>query len=180
MNKIKEFKQEPSEAIKLALYIRKKYLEYGGNIDKRIISPIKLQKSLYFLFAYWGQFIRSNKENRDSVEVDYSYYSEFLFEDRIEAWTYGPVIPEVFTAEKNEFVDYIDYTDQDEYLEDEHDIVKKDFIDNLLRQLFAADDFGLVRLSHEDECWKRHYIESDERHNREIPKEEIINEYSTK
>ena len=177
MNKIEGFKQEPSEAIKLALYIREKYLEYGGNIDKRIISPIKLQKSLYFLFAYWGQFIRSNKENKDSVEVDYSYYSEFLFDDRIEAWTYGPVVPEVFIAEKNEFFGYIN---NDGYLEDEQDRVKKEFIDNLLRQLFAADDFGLVRLSHEDECWKRHYIENDEKHNREIPKEEIINEYTAK
>lgn len=177
MNTIDEWNNRPSEAIKLALYIKEKYLEYGGNIDKRMISPIKLQKSLYFLFAYWGQFIRSNKENKDSVEVDYSYYSEFLFDDRIEAWTYGPVVPEVFIAEKNEFWGY---TNKDGYLEDEQNIVKKEFIDNLLRQLFAADDFGLVRLSHEDECWKKHYIESDEKHNREIPKEEIINEYTAK
>lgn len=177
MMKIEAFNQEPSEAIKLALYIRKRYLEYKGNIDKRIISPIKLQKSLYFLFAYWGQFIRSNKENQDSVEVDYSYYSEFLFDDRIEAWTYGPVVPGVFTAEKN---GYLDFYNIDGYLESEEDRVKKEFIDDLLRQLFAADDFGLVKLSHEDECWKRHYIESDERHNREIPKEEIIDEYTTK
>ena len=42
------------------------------------------------------------------------------------------------------------------------------------------DDFGLVRISHEDECWKRNYVETDERHNREIPKEEIISEYSAK
>lgn len=177
MIKIEGFNQEPSEAIKLALYIREKYLEYDGNVDKRIISPIKLQKSLYFLFAYWGQFIRSNKENKDSVEVDYSYYSEFLFDDRIEAWTYGPVVPEVFVAEKS---DFYGLTNIDGYLEDENNRVKKEFIDNLLRQLFAADDFGLVRLSHEDECWKRNYKESDEKHNREIPKEEIINEYTTK
>ena len=177
MEILKNFSTEPSEAIKLALYIRKKYLEYGGNIDKRIISPIKLQKSLYFLFAYWGQFIRDNKENQDSVEVDYSYYSEFLFEDRIEAWTYGPVVPEVFIAEKNGFLDTYNI---ENFLEGEEDRVKKEFIDNLLRQLFAADDFGLVRLSHEDECWKRHYFESDEKHNREIPKEEIIDEYTAK
>ena len=102
---MKEFEGfENSEAIKLASYIRKKYLEYEKNTTKRNISPIKLQKSLYFLFAYWGQYIRNNKENKDSVEVDYSNYSEFLFNDRIEAWTYGPVLPNVFITEKERFV----------------------------------------------------------------------------
>lgn len=175
MIKIEDFNQEPSEAIKLALYIRKKYLEYKGNIDKRIISPIKLQKSLYFLFAYWGQFIRSNKENQDSVEISYADLNEILFDDRIEAWTYGPVVPNVFIAEKN---DWLDRDIEDDYLKNE--IVKKEFIDNLLEQLFEIDDFGLVNISHQDECWRKHYIESDERHSREIPKEEIIDEYSRK
>lgn len=175
MDMIKDFNSEPSEAVQLALYIRKKYLEYEKNIDKRIISPIKLQKSLYFLFAYWGQFIKSNKENQDSVEVNYSNYSEYLFNDRIEAWTYGPVVPEVFTAEKSGWLDNLKVSN---YLENE--IEKKEFIDNLLNQLFEIDDFGLVRLSHEDLCWKKYYIESDEKHNREIPKEEIIDEYIAK
>lgn len=100
MKVIEGFNSEPSEAIRLALYVRKRYLNYQGNTTRRIISPIKLQKSLYFLFAYWGQFIRKNKENKDSVEVDYSNYEECLFNDRIEAWTYGPVVPNVFNAEK--------------------------------------------------------------------------------
>ena len=175
MNIMESFYNESSEAKKLALYVRKRYLIYEKNITKRIISPIKLQKSLYFLFAYWGQFIRKNKENQDSVEVDYSNYNEFLFNDRIEAWTYGPVIPVVFNAEK---YGLLDREPEEDYLENE--IEKKEFIDNLLEQLFEIDDFGLVRISHEDECWKKNYIESDEKHNREILKEEIINEYSTK
>lgn len=175
MDKIEGFNSEPSEAIRLALYVKQKYLEYEKNMDKRIISPIKLQKTLYFLFAYWGQFIRNNKENPDSVEVDYSSYNEFLFDDKIEAWTYGPVVPEVFIAEKSGI---LGNKALEGYLKD--DIVKKEFIDNLLQQLFEIDDFGLVRISHEDECWKRNYVESDERHNREIPKEEIINEYTAK
>lgn len=68
--------------------------------------------------------------------------------------------------------------DTTEYLKD--DFVKKDFIDDLLDQLFEIDDFGLVNISHQDECWRKHYIETDEKHNRQIPKEEIINEYSKK
>lgn len=165
-----EFKD--NEAIKLAAYIKDKYLEYPKNIKQKIISPIKLQKSLYFLFAYWGKFIRENRENPDSVEVDYSKYNENLFDERIEAWTYGPVVPEVFISDK---IGYLENVNTCGYLED--DSVKKDFIDNLLDQLFEIDDFGLVNISHQDECWKRHYIKEDKKHNKEIPKEEIINEY---
>lgn len=175
MDRVKGYDKEPSEAVKLALYIRERYLEYRGNTDRRIISPIKLQKSLYFLFAYWGLYIRKNKENTESVEVDYSNYNEYLFEDKIEAWTYGPVIPEVFLAEKS---GQLDAQLDSNYLSD--DIVKREFIDNLLDQLFEIDDFGLVRISHEDECWKKNYIETDEKHNREILKEDIINEYISK
>ena len=70
------------------------------------------------------------------------------------------------------------YLQLDGYLEDEH--VKKEFVDDLLNQLFEISDFSLVDLSHQDECWRNYYIESDEKHNREIPKEEIINEYCNK
>ena len=176
MKKLDDFEEKTqSEAVQLALYIRKRYLEYEKNTQKRIISPIKLQKSLYFLFAYWGKFIRMNKENQDSVEVNYSEFDEYLFKDRIEAWTYGPVIPEVFIAEKSGI---LNRNINKNYLEDNE--VKKDFIDNLLEQIFEIDDFSLVRISHEDDCWKRHYKASDKVHNKEIPKEEIISEYSTK
>lgn len=179
MNIIEGFYEKPSEAIKLALYIREKYLEYKRNTNKKMISPIKLQKSLYFLFAYWGKFISQNKNNKDSVEVDYSDYNEYLFDDIIEAWTYGPVVPSVFFAERKEWLDSEQFQNVAEgYLE--NDTVKKEFIDNLLEQLFEIDDFGLVNISHQDECWKKHYIESDEKHNREIPKQEIIDEYARK
>lgn len=164
-----------TEAIMLAAYIRDKYFKYTNNIDNREISPIKLQKSLYFLFAYWGKFIRNNKNNSDSVEVDYSSYNEYLFDDKIEAWTYGPVIPSVFLAEKCEYLRNVNI---DKYLENDH--VKKEFVDDLLNQLFEISDFSLVDLSHQDECWKNYYIESDVKHNREIPKEDIINEYCNK
>lgn len=167
--------EEVTKAEKLAAYIKKKYLQYQKNVYQKVISPIKLQKSLYFLFAYWGQYIVSNKENQDSVEVDYSNFNEYLFDDRIEAWTYGPVVPRVYTAENLNMIDEIDING---YLEDEP--IKKEFIDNLLEQLFDVDDFGLVSISHQDECWKNHYVESDEKHNREIPKKEIIDEYYRK
>lgn len=174
MLEIKDYDKK-TEATKLAMYIKQKYIEYEKNTDNKEVSPIKLQKSLYFLFAYWGQYIRKNKVNKDSVEVDYSNYNEYLFDDTIEAWTYGPVVPTVFSFER---IGIIPNEAEKGYLEDEP--VKKEFVDNLLSQLFEIDDFGLVNISHQDECWRRNYIEADEKHNREIPKEEIIDEYCKK
>lgn len=169
------FEKEKSQAILLASYIKEKYLEFPKNKNKIQISPIKLQKTLYFLFAYWGQYIKKNQENTESVEVDYSSYDIYLFDDDIEAWTYGPVIPNVFHAERMKL---IKDKAEEGYLEE--DIVKKEFIDYLLPQLFDISDFGLVDLSHQDQCWKKYYDESEEKHNKVIPKDEIIDEYCNK
>lgn len=165
-----------TSAIKLAAYIRKSYIDNQKDIINREISPIKLQKSLYFLFAYWGVYVRSNRNNKDSVEVDYSSYRDYLFNEDIQAWTYGPVIPEVYKAQKEDCKEFKNV--EDNYLEDK--IVLKEFIDGLLPQLFEIDDFGLVRISHEDDCWKKNYNPQDIKHNRVIDKEDIINEYITK
>ena len=80
----------------LAAYIQKKYYEE----KQKEISPIKLQKALYFLFAYWGGTVRKSKLYPNAVEEDFSNFDEYLFEDKIEAWVYGPVIPVVY-REKN-------------------------------------------------------------------------------
>ena len=82
------------EASDLACYISQKFYDkYGYEI-----SSIKLQKSLYFLFAYWGGFVNKSCANfaddRECQEMN--KYKRYLFNDRIEAWTYGPVVPEIY------------------------------------------------------------------------------------
>ena len=173
-------KESELNAKELSLYIRKFYIEkYQGNKNHRDISPIKLQKCLYFLFAYWGQYIRLAKQNTNSVEfINVDEFSEKLFDADIEAWTYGPVIPKIYYMQKEDFPFF---KVPERYLEDnEHNLVIKEFIDYLLPQLFDISDFGLVDLSHQDECWKRHYDENEEQHNQIIPQNEIIDEYCNK
>ena len=60
------------------LIVSNNFLELGQreNID---ITPMKLQKLLYFLYR---EFLKSTKEA--------------LFSDRFEAWKYGPVLSEVY------------------------------------------------------------------------------------
>ena len=158
-------------AEELALYVSDKYKsEY--NVD---ISAIKLQKALYFLFAYWGGFVRKSNVN-ESVEEKIEL-PEYLFNDRIEAWTYGPVVPDVY---RHNGVIELFGTDED-FKEAKQNIKKNprvvDFIDDLLKDIFSVSDFRLVDISHQDKCWLDNYNESDEKHNNEIPKDAIINEY---
>ncbi|MDT7931421.1 Panacea domain-containing protein [Clostridium perfringens] len=63
------------EAIEIAKYIINKCIEWN-----RPISNLQLQKILYYV---QGEYIKSTG-------------GEELFNDRIEAWTYGPVVPSVY------------------------------------------------------------------------------------
>ncbi len=158
-------------ALDLAKYIC--YMYYKKY--KKDISPIKLQKSLYFCFAYWGGYVRKNNKNKNFVEERISL-SEYLFDDTFKAWVYGPVIPEIFKKYKNKNIDYADL-DVD-CIFDKTNITVKEAIDSLLNELFEVSDFKLVSISHEDECWKNHFDIFADDHDEDIPPEEIINEYA--
>lgn len=153
-------------ALDLAGYIKYKY----SNLENRIsddISPLKLQKSLYFCFAYWGGFVRKGKNKKSEINLN---DSEYLFDERIEAWVYGPVIPLVYHTKNIEKNDGTSLFSGKLYI--------KEFIDGLLNDLLSVSDFKLVEASHNDECWKKNFRKSEIFHNNEIPKEEIIKEYA--
>ena len=152
----------------LAAYIQKKYFDKY----QREISPIKLQKSLYFLFAYWGGMVRKAKIYPDAVEEDFSKFSEYLFNYEFEAWVYGPVVPTVY-KEENLIKFY-----NEEMFKKKKKI--KEFIDDLLNDLFGTGDFTLVEISHKDNSWKNNFNYDAEFHNTIINKEDIINEYARK
>lgn len=158
-----------TSAVELAAYIKTYYRE---NFKRDSISPIKLQKALYFCFAYWGSWIRKGKESAESIEIDISQYSEYLFNDRIEAWVYGPVVPAVYQAEKRGEINEIN---SEEYLK--NNIFVKDYINELLDSVLRAGDFTLVEISHQDKAWIKNFDENSPIHNKEINKEEIIREY---
>ena len=154
------------DALNLAYYVADRY--YGKY--KEEISSLKLQKSLYFLFAYWGGFVE--KGNGKKTELK-NAYKPYLFYNRIEAWTYGPVVPEVY--KETEHIKLIS-SNIPSGVELCKDI--KQFVNGLCDEMFEVSDFKLVDLSHSDNCWKKSFVEEDERHNREILKEDIIDEYS--
>lgn len=147
----------------LACYITDKYKQIGGTI-----SPIKLQKSLYFCFAYWGGFVRKSKIGNSEMNVN---YSEILFDNKIEAWVYGPVVPDVF-HEKN----------LDSYRSKKANIFPdefvKNYIDGILDDVLRASDFKLVEISHKDKCYQKNFKKTAFFHNNVINPEDIIKEYA--
>lgn len=57
-------------------------------------SCIKIQKTLYLLFAYYGATYGQLTAD-PSNELETVNYPTYLFEPNFEAWCYGPVDPEV-------------------------------------------------------------------------------------
>ena len=59
-------------------------------LGKDSMSPKKLQKLVYYAYAW---VLTLMKENADALDIK-------LFDSRIEAWVHGPVIPELYRKYK--------------------------------------------------------------------------------
>lgn len=160
--------EEILDVKELAAYIQKKYYDE----KQKEISPIKLQKSLYFLFAYWGGLVRKAKMYPNAVEDNFDGFSEYLFNGDFEAWVYGPVVPIVY-KEKN-ISDFYN----EKLFEGKEKV--KEFVDDILKSLFDTGDFTLVDISHSDNAWKNNFRYDEEYHKNIINKEDIIEEYARK
>lgn len=117
----------------------------------KYLTPLKLQKGLYFLFAYYTQSYGKEKVDDEDSELITFDYPTFLFPAQFEAWKYGPVIREVYENNKN---DMYEDTFNEDFFNDpiKHEI--KLFIDDMLEELMNTSDFNLVDRSHEDDVWK--------------------------
>lgn len=151
----------------LACYIKCRFFDRHG----KKISPIKLQKSLYFCFAYWGGFVLKSKDTEEEIEEN-----PYLFKAVFKAWTYGPVIPTIYHEEQagtlnDNITEYELFKDND---------FLKETINSLLDDLFEISDFKLVNLAHSDNCWKNNFDMNAVKHDTIIDCDDIINEYAIK
>ena len=165
-------------AKELACYIKKRYSD--STKETKTITTIKLQKSLYFCFAYWAGFVKKGKIDK-TIQPD---MNEVLFDEKFEAWAYGPVVPSVYFNEKNPMLFNNKAKEEAAIkkveLEFKNNTLLQETIDSLLDDIFEISDFKLVSISHMDNSWKNHFHEYEKKHNEEIPKKEIIDEYTTK
>ncbi|WP_345772996.1 type II toxin-antitoxin system antitoxin SocA domain-containing protein [Mammaliicoccus sp. I-M35] len=111
---------------------------------------MKLQKLIYFA-------------QRESLALT----GEVLFNDRIEGWKFGPVIPKLryYLDEMYEPSDTDKLNDTEKYV-----------INNVISQYGMYSGWYLRELSHHEKCWKKSRINlnNNEVGNREITPEDII------
>ena len=113
-------------------------------------DPIKIQKLLYISFGFYGVLNRG----------------VMLFDEEIQAWTYGPVIPDVYTYQHRlPFQPPIDL-----------DPKTKRILDRVIATYGKKHPFDLVHLTHQPNTpWSLFYQEGA---NNEIPKGAILDHYS--
>lgn len=124
------------------------------------ITPIKLQKGLYFLYAYYvGTFTNTDlaKKIEGDEYGDVSFYPPELFKPEFQAWQLGPVLPDVYQKFKHNF-----YKRKAEHFNPEELFPQDDplamemklFIDDFfLKRVCRMNDFVLVDRSHTDKAW---------------------------
>lgn len=141
--------------------------------SKREMTPLRLQKTLYFIYAFYGATLGMlSKDNREEkVFEGSSDYPKYLFGERFEAWQYGPVLRCVYMANKHN-PDLM--LEADDWLPtDEKDKAIVDLIEQVIKQTDELGDFTLVERSHEDSEWKDAYEDGQ----REMDPDKIIEEY---
>ena len=106
------------------------------------IRPLKLQKGLYFLFAFYMNTYSIEPKN-GIIETE-TNFPKYLFQADFEAWTYGPVIRDVYLKFKNK-----------EYTPRQYSFFKEDkeiqiFIEDVMEMILNKSDFALVDRVHEE------------------------------
>lgn len=154
-----------------------KYIYYFAKNNKYgkhyLVTPVKLQKSLYFLYAYYSSFYANKLKLLNSENNHDCPYPEHLFipeNNCFECWAFGPVIKSVYLKTKENASYYVD----DSYafqLNIDEEI--KLFIDDLLKQTLNVSDFLLVERCFRDEVVQKCRINS----NKIISLIDIRNEY---
>lgn len=114
----------------VAIYIIKTFQEAGDTL-----TNLKLQKLLYYVQGW-----------------HLGLYEEPLFEDDIEAWKYGPVVPEVYNWFKEYGNSPVSITDKnvDSW---NIDVSARDHVDEVLRIYAPESAWTLSEITHNEQPW---------------------------
>lgn len=156
---------KPKKSELLPSDIAKYFLAQAIN-DGELISPLKMQKLVYYAYV-WYLVTTKNK----------------LFNEPIEAWPMGPVAPSLYLELKN----YGAAPIPEKYLGSEKDLewllTKLDKQTNLLRKVYEKYDaltaFELVVLTHSEKPWveARKGLKPEENSNKPIADADILSFY---
>jgi uncharacterized phage-associated protein len=103
-----------------------------------LISNLKLQKLLYYAQGF-----------------HLALYGQPLFTEAIEAWTHGPVVPEVYHAYKNYSSNAIPIPDDIDF--SQYDEQTRELLDEVYRVYGQFSAWKLRNMTHDEEPWKDAY-----------------------
>lgn len=139
-------------------------------------SCIKIQKTLYLLFAYYGATYGQLKAD-PSNELEAINYPAYLFEPNFEAWQYGPVDLDVHGSIYQKVYEGLELKDEafDKALEPSEVRNIRLFIDDIIKQTNDTDDFTLIGRVCEDDAW----VSVAKSNDKAMDPQTIISEYIT-
>lgn len=141
-------------------------------------SQLKIQKTLYLLFGFYGATYGKLINEDNNSELDSTNYTHFLFEPNFKAWKYGPVDYDVYINFKKE--KYKELKSIENILnEDLTEVEKRNiitFIKNIINQTDGIDDYTLMDRTREDKVWSDSYNNKEKNMNPYL----IIDEYYSK
>lgn len=111
------------------------YILFRANRINRPITNLQLQKIMYFALGFMIE------ENRELAQ-------ELFNQEPMEAWIYGPVVPDIY----NEYKIYKSRPIED--LGQSSNRLDNDYINNIIDRLIQVDPFKLVEISHRHRFWK--------------------------
>jgi uncharacterized phage-associated protein len=147
-----------------------KYFLYRTIQDGDLISPLKMQKLVYYAYSW---ILVENKKK--------------LFEEKIEAWPSGPVVPSLYRELKSYGSapigeEYLGVSSEDEF----NKIVSSKFpadikttLDKVYENYITKTAFELVALTHSEKPWSetRKGLSATEPSNKAIPDDLIMQQY---
>ena len=102
--------------------------------DQELLSNLKLQKLVYY-----------------SQGLHLVLFNEPLFEEEIYAWTYGPVVPDLYHAYKGYGASGIPADEEFSPSSIESETIE--LLDEIYEAFGQFSALHLMRLSHSDQCW---------------------------
>lgn len=152
------------------------FLKHYQDKYNRKVSPIKFQKGMYFLFAFWAQYANKMKDAGVAGKGESTTFDLQLFDAEFEAWQYGPVDRELYGKYNADSIVRISSEQLFKGVSDQIADTVASYIDDMLEQVYDVNDFSLVDISHEDEVWQSTY-DKNPAGNGSMVSEAIIEEY---
>lgn len=114
--------------------VAKYFLSLADSEAGDLISNLKLQKLIYYAQGF-----------------HLAIFDEPLFDERIEAWTHGPVVPDLYHAYKGYGSDAIPCPDEIDL--DKYSIAHRELLDEVYKVFGQFSAWKLRNMTHEESPW---------------------------